>query len=463
MGISCLYVTLFISPARLHSQTVETTINLQEIEGFFGLAVAVNSKTNLIYISSIPPRVIAIDGSTNEIIKNVSIDIHSPRQIVVNDLTNRLYINDGMNLLYIVIDLTTYEKIGAGPIGVELCSTGPKGSLGFDIDVNPITDLIYVAGSTSDAVSTEKPCYHIIVADGSNNDMVASTSIDAEPLEIIVNSQTNQIYAALGQDFENVETDDFIIRIDGKTNEIANSVKIGPSIIALDIDPITNNVYIGAEKEDNYDVIVMDSNLENIIATIEVIDPFNDLKLNPATNHLFLSHRDSNTVSVIDTLTNDFVKKLEVGLNPGAIAINPASNMVYVVNNLSNTITVIKDGVNETPLPAITPTPSSRPEVSPTTSQPSSTISVSPVTAKKSVRFNKAIVTVADKSGVGISGVRIKAVSKGLMTNVVPKIAVTDINGNVKFKFRFGLVSKNGQIVFTTGDGLTTVLAQERE
>ena len=198
------------------------------------------------------------------------------------------------------------------------------------------------------------------------------------------------------------------------------------------------------------------------------------MKLNPSTNHLFLAHQDSNTVSVINTITNGLVKTLDVGLGPISIDINPVTNRVYVANHGSNSITIIQDGFDQTPSPTATATatpspevsftptttPSPGPKVSPTPTQPGSTITINPATGKSSLIFKTAIVTVTDNNGDGISSVMVRAKANGLMANVKPKITKTDINGNAKFKFRFGFVSKDGRITFTV-DGLSTSIVQE--
>lgn len=474
INILCLYITFFISPVGSFSQIVETTINILNLtEDISGggqpLDFAVNSETNFIYVVRVGSifNVTVIDGSTGELVKHINTQILFPGEIALNEITNRIYFANAEVIGYLVIDGITNEVIGGGPSGtIELCDPIPISTRALALDVNPRTNRIYLGATIVE------DCKQLLIVDGLNNEIIDFILIEGieDPTRIVINSQTNEIFVITsGPDF--MSTAKSIIKIDGETNEIITSRRFNVSLSGIDIDPLTNNIYVGVISGDNHSVIVFDSNLESIISTIEVDDPFGGLKLNPATNHLFLAHHDSNTVSVIDTLTNDLVKTLEVGLAPGAIDINPISNRVYVLNRTDKSITVIKDGVDEAPLPTITPTPSPTPEVSPTPfpspevspapTQPSSTISVSPVMAKRSAKFNTAIVTVADKSGVGISGVRIKAVPKGLMTNVQPKIAVTDINGNAEFKFRFGLVSKDGQIVFTTEDGLTAVLSQE--
>lgn len=465
INILSLCITFFISTARSFSQIVETTINIPNLpEDISGggqpLNFVVNSETNFIYVMRVGSvfNVTVIDGSTGELVKHINTQIFFPGGIALNEITNRIYAVDHEVLAYLVIDGITNEVIGRGPSGaIELCDPIPIESRALALKVNPQTNRIYLSAHIVGN------CNQLLIIDGLNNEIIDFILIEGieEPSGIVINSQTNEIYVITsGLDFRS--TAHSIIKIDGETNEIITSRRFDVLLSGIDIDPLTNNVYIGVVSGDNYSVLVFDSNLENIISTIEVGDPFfGGLKLNPTTNHLFLAHHDSNRVSVIDTLTNDLVKTLEVGLGPGAIAINPISNRVYVLNHTSRSITVIRDGVDESPLPTITPTPSPTPEVSPTPTPPSSTISVSPVTAKRSAKFNTAIVTVADKSGAGIAGVGIKAVPKGLMTNVQPKMAVTDINGNAEFKFRFGLVSKDGQIVFTTEDGLTAVLSQE--
>ena len=84
----------------------------------------------------------------------------------------------------------------------------------------------------------------------------------------------------------------------------------------------------------------------------------------------------------------------------------------------------------------------------------------SPTSASKLFMPQDAVVTALDQAGEPIEGVTIRASASGRGANVNPSQAVTDSDGKARFKFRFGLITNNGEIVFTA-NGLSVVIVQE--
>ena len=68
----------------------------------------------------------------------------------------------------------------------------------------------------------------------------------------------------------------------------------------------------------------------------------------------YISNRDSNSVSVIDTLTNTVKNELPTGTAPIGVSVTPDGRFVYVVNAGSNTVSVI-DAATNTMLPTTIP------------------------------------------------------------------------------------------------------------
>ncbi len=114
-----------------------------------------------------------------------------------------------------------------------------------------------------------------------------------------------------------------------------------------------------------------------------------------------------------------------------------------------------------TPLPESTITPTPKPQ---TTSTPApaklTTLKVNPNSSKKSLKPKDAIVTALDQNGNSLKGLKVTARAEGKRVSVNPPSGITNEDGIVKFKFRFGLLSRNGRITFTAGD-LKTDIVQE--
>ena len=77
-----------------------------------------------------------------------------------------------------------------------------------------------------------------------------------------------------------------------------------------------------------------------------------DIDVNAITNKIYMTHYQSNTVSVLDSNTGAPPKNIRVGIAPTDLAVNEQTNKIYVVNHGSNTVSVI-DGYNDTEIATV--------------------------------------------------------------------------------------------------------------
>ena len=70
------------------------------------------------------------------------------------------------------------------------------------------------------------------------------------------------------------------------------------------------------------------------------------LIFNPSNNNIYVTNRDSGTVSVIETANNTVIKNIAVGASPHALVFNPSNNNFYVTNRDSGTVSVIETANN---------------------------------------------------------------------------------------------------------------------
>lgn len=124
----------------------------------------------------------------------------------------------------------------------------------------------------------------------------------------------------------------------------------------------------------------------------------------------------------------------------------------------------------DTPSPVDSPTPDPGftvipvPDSTPTPEVPNdlSALIVSPVNAGRSIKLNNAVVSAFDNDGNPVSGITIKAAVNGKRVKVVPDSAVTGGGGRAQFQFRFGLLSKEGEIVFSAADVTASITFQSQ-
>lgn len=99
--------------------------------------------------------------------------------------------------------------------------------------------------------------------------------------------------------------------------------------------------------------------------------------------------------------------------------------------------------------------------VTTTTQQPKlTTLTVNPTRARRSLRLMDVTVIARDQNGKPMSGVIVGAFRSSILgVRVTPRSVTTDANGEAKFRFRFGLSSKDGIITFSA-EGLTATITQ---
>ncbi|MGR3318272.1 MAG: FG-GAP-like repeat-containing protein [Candidatus Anammoxibacter sp.] len=110
----------------------------------------------------------------------------------------------------------------------------------------------------------------------------------------------------------------------------------------------------------------------------------------------------------------------------------------------------------------ITPTPTAEPTVTPTPAPDELfSLNVVPGEFRRSFLPRIATVTALDENGNPVEGVIIKASASGERAGVRPKERKTGNDGTARFRFRFGLVTKDGKITFTAGK-LSATITQGR-
>jgi YVTN family beta-propeller protein len=120
--------------------------------------------------------------------------------------------------------LPTHQVIGKDP---------------YDISVNPLDDIVYVANSGSNTVS---------VIDGKTNTVTANIPVGTYPNDLSVNPSTNTVYVAN-------RDDNTVSVIDGKTNTVTANIPVGTSPIALFVNPSTNMAYVANHGDNTISVI----------------------------------------------------------------------------------------------------------------------------------------------------------------------------------------------------------------
>jgi len=237
----------------------------------------------------------------------------SPRAVVVNQKTNKVYAVNSSNGTVAVIDgpanSTKTVRVGSQPIAIA---------------VNPVTNKIYVGNSGSGTVS---------VIDGATDAVTATVKVGALPYVVAVNPATNKIYVS--KTFSNTMT-----LIDGASNATTN-LKAGIQADAIAVNPVTNKLYLANYESQN--VTVMDGATNGTTSVVAGVHLW-AIQPNLVTNKIYVANAGSSNLTVIDGASND-TTTVNTGDIPCSIAVDSEANRVYAVNYASDSVTVI-DGAN---------------------------------------------------------------------------------------------------------------------
>jgi YVTN family beta-propeller protein len=217
-----------------------------------------------------------------------------------------------LSVILILYFLNMYYHPTPAPVTVPgISGVIPVGADPFAVSVNPSTNTVYVANSDDGTVS---------VINGKTNNVIDTITVGQNPRDVSVNPSTNTVYVA--------NSDDGTVSvINGKTNTVTANITVGQYPRAVSVNPSTNTVYVA-----DLFVYAINGKTNTVTANITVGHDPEAISVNPSTNTVYVANSDDGTVSVINGKTNTVTAKITVGRNPEAISVNPSTNTVYVAN-----------------------------------------------------------------------------------------------------------------------------------
>lgn len=117
------------------------------------------------------------------------------------------------------------------------------------------------------------------------------------------------------------------------------TIDVGEAPWGVAVDTATHTVYVTNKDSDT--VSVIDGATRTVTATIGVGDNPRGLAIDPATHSVYVANSQSNSVSVIDGASLRVVATVAVGDRPFGVAVDSAEQSVYVTNYLGNSVSVI--------------------------------------------------------------------------------------------------------------------------
>jgi DNA-binding beta-propeller fold protein YncE len=278
-------------------------------------SITFDAKTNKVYVASgrVPvdtsSTVTVIDGETYAT-KTLTFD-GGPLALAVNSRTDQIFVSDRDTGIVSIIDGATDATnwVNAG-------SSSPCA-----IAVNESTNTIYVAGHGAER---ERGRGIVTVIDGTTYS-TTDISVFNSPIGIAINDVTNRIYV--------LSYSVAISVIDGLTNaELDIPTLGGGPVNNILVNKVTNKIYSVPCGNSTHTLYVLDG-VSNRITVIDVAKPSCHTALDPTINKVYISGAglDSGALSIVDGVTNAVVKvPLALG-SITAVAANATSNKIYVV------------------------------------------------------------------------------------------------------------------------------------
>lgn len=222
-------------------------------------------------------RVVVIDGRTNQITTTIDINefcVLGIQGITVNPLTHRVYVSDYDDSQEVVIDGTNNQIISR----IDLAGRLP---VGCDVDLH--TNQIWV--------TLDGPFGNVDILDGATNTVLDTINVGNIFVEdVAINNVTKRAYIA---------SSNGLLVYDAPTREqIADVVETGTFNSAVDVDPITNLIFVTDNNGD--DVAVVDGRNNTVQATVPLSAPSpNGVAVNPVRRIAYVTEFDSTQVQLI--------------------------------------------------------------------------------------------------------------------------------------------------------------------
>jgi len=232
---------------------------------------------------------------------------------------SRAYVANALSNSVSVINVATDTVIATIAVGEH-----PRG-----VAVNPVSPRAYVTNLSDGTVS---------VINTNTNTVIATIPVGTSAERVAVSGGGSRLYVIGSQ--INGST---MSVISTATNTVIAAPKLNGTGYGLAVHPNGGRVFV-ATQIDWLDII------DTVGYGVTHFDTdggwMRGVAFNPLGTRVYLTHRDTNTVTVRNTTTNALITTIPVGADPYGIAMNPAGTRLLVVNQADQTLSVIRTSTN---------------------------------------------------------------------------------------------------------------------
>ena len=364
--------------------TANNTVMATVPVGSAPVGVSVSPDGSLVYVANSSDSLSVIDAATNTRIQHVAIDT-SPENgahfVAVSPDGTSMYVTDQADRVVRVFSLANHAPAATGfpTFGAANVNTGAVvGSLRVvDPDGNPLTYT--VAGSPSsgsvaidaatgnytytpnqaarlaatDTNTVHTDTFTVIVSDGQASTNVTVTVpissappwVNPTPVALSGSGAAGVAVADIRAYVANQATNSvsmISLGDSGYADEISR-IAVGNAPTALAINPAKSRLYVTNRDSDSVSVIALtwQEGPGTVIKTIQVGSKPTSVAVSLDNSRVYIGNSGNNTVSVIDANSNTVIGVFNTGSSPSALAINPAGTHLYVANRGDNAISVL--------------------------------------------------------------------------------------------------------------------------
>jgi YVTN family beta-propeller protein len=216
---------------------------------------------------------------------------------------------------------------------------------GWSLDYNPTNELLYVADYNSNL---------IYVIDGKSDEVIETIPVPRHPFTVRADPITNTIIVAslAGNEISFLEQVPRTQHSAEPTHQIVETIQVSGAPWGLDIDPLWHLAYVtnrGCEC-----ITVINILEKEVVDTIPLGDRAQAIAVDTTEHQIFASYLTQNKIVKIDGNINEIVSSWDVGSKSWDLAVNPNTHKFYASLKATDEILILGPKSISISLPVVT-------------------------------------------------------------------------------------------------------------
>ena len=313
---------------------------------------------DFLYVSSFQfPHISIIDTNKNENIGFITTSSSGIMAVKAVPDKNKIYAaafeSGGIDVYALSTKLLMKTiPLSESEIDIQSSSNQPYGQRsdahfvtgGWSLDYNPAKELLYVADYNS---------HLVYVIDGKTDEIIQTIPVPRHPFTVKADPISNVVVVAslAGNEITFLEdvTDEYSVM---PIHEVTGSITASGGPWGLELDPLHHLAYVtnrGCEC-----ITVINTLEKNIVGTIPLGDKAQAIAVDTKEHQIYASYLTQNKIVKIDGQTNEIVSSLDLQSKPWDIKVDPKSHKFYAALKSENNVLVMGPTSYSIHLPVLT-------------------------------------------------------------------------------------------------------------